>query len=169
MPQLHFHDFPPQLVWLAITFVILYVLMAKVALPKIGSVVEARQARITADLDRATKLKDEAQGVLAAYEKALADARANAQATIKAAAERMAKEAEAREGELAKKLAAVTEPFESTRTSRPMSPPVTLESRSIWIVPLGAKMLAPTTLSRPTKAAKGVDVGPPVPPLAPPT
>jgi len=112
MPQLHFADFPPQLVWLAITFVILYVLMSKVALPKIGQVIDARQARITADLDRATKLKEEAQGVLAAYEKALGEARSQAQATIKAVAERMQKDAEAREGVLAKKLAVDTEAAE---------------------------------------------------------
>jgi F-type H+-transporting ATPase subunit b len=112
MPQLHFQDFPPQLVWLAITFVVLYLLMSKLALPKIGQVLDARAARIAADLDRATKLKDEAAGVLAAYEKALADARAQAQATIKAVSERMQKDAEAREGVLAKKLAADTEAAE---------------------------------------------------------
>lgn len=113
MPQLHVADFAPQLVWLAITFAILYLLMAKLALPKIGQVIDARQARITADLDRATKLKDEAAGMLAAYEKALAEARSNAQATIKAASDRMAKEAEAREGVLAKKLAGDTDAAES--------------------------------------------------------
>jgi len=112
MPQLHFQDFPPQLVWLAITFVVLYLLMSKVALPKIGQVLDARAIKITADLDRATKLKDEAAGVLAAYEKALADARAQAQATIKAVSERMQKDAEAREGALAKKLVADTEAAE---------------------------------------------------------
>jgi len=112
MPQLHFQDFPPQLVWLAITFVVLYLLMSKVALPKIGRVIDARPERITADLDRATKLKDEAAGILAAYEKALADARAQAQAAIKAVSERMQKDAEAREGALAKKLAADTEAAE---------------------------------------------------------
>jgi F-type H+-transporting ATPase subunit b len=106
MPQLHVADFAPQLVWLAITFVVLYLLMAKVALPKIGQVIDARALKISADLDRATKLKDEAAGLLAAYEKALAEARAQAQATIKSASERMQKDAEAREGVLAKKLAA---------------------------------------------------------------
>jgi F-type H+-transporting ATPase subunit b len=106
MPQLNVHDFAPQLVWLAITFVLLYVLMAKLALPRIGQVIDARAARITADLDRAAKLKDEAAAMLAAYDKALAGARSQAQATIKAAADRMQKDAEAREGVLAKQLSA---------------------------------------------------------------
>ena len=112
MPQLHVADFAPQLVWLAITFVVLYLLMAKLALPRIGLALDARAARIAEDLDRAARLKDEATGVLAAYEKALADARTQAQAAVKAVTERAKRDAEAREGELAKKLAADTEAAE---------------------------------------------------------
>jgi F-type H+-transporting ATPase subunit b len=112
MPQLHVQDFPPQLIWLAITFVLLYLLMSKVALPRIGQALDARAFRISQDLDRAAKLKDEATGVLAAYEKALADARTQAQAAVKAVSERAHKEAEAREAELARKLAVDTEAAE---------------------------------------------------------
>ncbi|MDA0225704.1 MAG: F0F1 ATP synthase subunit B' [Proteobacteria bacterium] len=112
MPQLNVADFAPQLVWLAITFVILYLLMAKLVLPRIGRALDARTARIAQDLDRAARLKDEATGVLAAYEKALADARTQAQAAIKAVTGRALKDAEAREGELARKLAGETEAAE---------------------------------------------------------
>ena len=57
MPQLNPLDWGPQLIWLLITFGILYVLMVKVALPRIGSVIEARADRIAKDLAEADKLR----------------------------------------------------------------------------------------------------------------
>ena len=59
MPQLNPLDWAPQLIWLVITFGILYLLMKRVALPKIGSVIETRHARIASDLEAADKLRRE--------------------------------------------------------------------------------------------------------------
>ena len=78
MPQLNPLDWAPQLIWLVIIFSILYVLMKRVALPRIGSVIEMRAARIRKDLEAADKLRRETQEVIAAYEQALAEAKARA-------------------------------------------------------------------------------------------
>jgi hypothetical protein len=80
MPQLEVSTFVPQLVWLAITFVILYLLMAGIGLPRVGGAIETRRRRIDDDLARAAQLKSEAETVLAAYQETLARARAEAQA-----------------------------------------------------------------------------------------
>jgi F-type H+-transporting ATPase subunit b len=105
MPQLNLHDFAPQLVWLAITFIALYVLMAWVGLPRIGAAIDARRNRIDGDLARATQVKIEAEEVLAAYQKGLAEARAEAQATLKATHDRFATEAAERQREVNERLA----------------------------------------------------------------
>ncbi len=75
MPQLDLATFPPQLIWLAITFVALYLVMAYAGLPRLGGIIERRRARIEGDLDKAQRMKAEAEAVIAAYEKALAEAR----------------------------------------------------------------------------------------------
>jgi len=104
MPQLNFADFPPQLIWLAITFIILLVLMSKVALPRIAGVLEQRDARIKGDLDRAEKVKAEADAALATYQKGMADARAKAQAELRQAQAAIAAETTKRDAEFAKRL-----------------------------------------------------------------
>ncbi|MCT8970326.1 F0F1 ATP synthase subunit B [Microbaculum marinisediminis] len=78
MPQFDFSNYAPQIVWLAITFVALYVLMSKVALPRIATVIEHRRDRIASDLDAAARLKEETDEVIAAYEAELAEARGRA-------------------------------------------------------------------------------------------
>ncbi|MGE0212404.1 MAG: ATP F0F1 synthase subunit B [Parvibaculaceae bacterium] len=80
MPQLKPEVFSPQLIWLAITFVILYLLMSKALLPKIGGAIESRRNRIAADLDQAEALKAETERAVEAYEAGLAEARAKANA-----------------------------------------------------------------------------------------
>ena len=72
--------FGGQLIWLAITFAALYLLMSRVALPQIGSILETRRTRIEGDLQEAERLRKETEKAAAAYEAALAEARRNAQA-----------------------------------------------------------------------------------------
>jgi F-type H+-transporting ATPase subunit b len=71
--------FPSQLLWLAFSFAALYLLMSKVALPKVGSTLERRQATIDADIAAADADRQKTDAAIAAYEKALAEAKAKAQ------------------------------------------------------------------------------------------
>jgi len=106
MPQLNPLDWAPQLIWLVITFSILYVLMKQVALPKIGSVIEMRHARIARDLETADKLRRETQEALAAYEQALAEAKARAHGIAQDARNKLKDEFAAERTALERDLAA---------------------------------------------------------------
>jgi len=108
MPQLEVSTFIPQLVWLAITFVLLYVLMSWMGLPRVGGAIEARRHRIDDDLNEAAQLKSQAEAVLAAYQATLAQARADAQAAVKETTDRMAAEAAERQRHLGEALARQT-------------------------------------------------------------
>ncbi len=72
--------FASQLLWLAIAFGFLYVLMSRSALPRIGSILEQRRVRIDGDLKEADRLRQETDRAIQAYEQALADARQRAHA-----------------------------------------------------------------------------------------
>jgi F-type H+-transporting ATPase subunit b len=112
MPQLDISTFPPQLIWLAITFIVLYVLMSRVALPKVGDIIVARRNKIDGDLDQAGAMKAEAEAVIAAYERALAAARQAAQATLKETTDKLAAVAAQRQGVLSDRLRAETDAAE---------------------------------------------------------
>ena len=112
MPQLDVSTFAPQLVWLAITFVVLYILMAKLGLPRVSAILDARRKRQDDDLARASELKAEAEAALAAYQKTIADARAEAQATIRERTERFAAEAAEQQRQLAQALGEQTKAAE---------------------------------------------------------
>ena len=77
-PPFQAEHFPSQLVWLAVSFVLLYALMAKVALPRIAAIFAERSKRIGDDLKAAQGFKEQSDAAHAAYEKALADARSRA-------------------------------------------------------------------------------------------
>ena len=91
LPQLDLATYPSQVFWLVISFVVLYFLVAKLAMPRIAEVLEERQERIEDDLDKAETLKKEAYQVRIEYEKALSAAREKAQDATRHAQEEIAK------------------------------------------------------------------------------
>ena len=126
-PAGHKEPFPPfngetfasQLFWLAICFVFLFVMMWKVALPRIGAIIDNRQKSIDDDLAAAAKFKADSEAAIAAYEKALADARSKAQALANETRDKQAAAAEATrkklEGELNIKLADAEKTIAATK------------------------------------------------------
>jgi F-type H+-transporting ATPase subunit b len=93
-PPLDPGTFAPQLIWLAITFGLLYVLMRKVALPRIGEVIEERGDRVKRDLEQAEKLKADTEQALAGYEQALGEARTKAGTIAKTVRDKLTGEVE---------------------------------------------------------------------------
>jgi F-type H+-transporting ATPase subunit b len=112
LPQLDPAGFMPQLIWLAISFVVLYLILSRVALPRIASVLDERERQMQSDIERAEKLKAEAEEALAAYERTMAEARAAAQGELRQAAQAVAADAAARESTLGAKLAQQSEAAE---------------------------------------------------------
>ena len=78
MPQLCIDWFPNQIFWLVVTLVAIYLILSRVALPRIASVLAERRGTITNDIAAAEELKLKAADAEKAYEKALADARSEA-------------------------------------------------------------------------------------------
>ena len=95
-----------QLLWLAITFGALYLLMSRVVLPRLTGIIEGRRQAIAGDLDRAAAMRTRAEEAGTAYEQALAEARGKAQALARENGARLSAEADARRKALEADLAA---------------------------------------------------------------
>jgi len=125
--EAHGRTFPPfqkdtfasQLVSLLVAFVALYLIVSRIALPRVGSVLDERQNVIDGDLADAQKLKEDSDGALKAYESELAGARSRAQAIGAETREKLnaASEAERKtlEERLSLKLAEAEKTIASTR------------------------------------------------------
>ena len=111
--------FASQLVSLVIAFVALYLIVSRIALPRVGGLLDARQNAIEGDLAAAQKLKDESDSALKAYESELAAARSRAQAISAETREKLNAAAEAQrktlEDQLSVKLADAEKTIASTR------------------------------------------------------
>lgn len=120
-PPFQSETFASQLIWLAIAFVLLYLLMAKLALPRVAKIIEGRQKHIADDIAEAGRLKVQSDEAVAAYEKALADARARAQTIANETRDRQAAEAAASrktiEDQLNAKLAEAEKSIAATKTA----------------------------------------------------
>ena len=120
-PPFNKETFASQLVWFAIFFIALYVLISRFAIPRLGGIIEARRNRVEGDLAEANRLKEQSDAALKAYEKSLADARARAQALAGETRDKLNAEAEqARrklEGELNARLAKAEEIIAATKTA----------------------------------------------------
>ncbi len=121
MPQLVPEDWAPQLVWLVLTFGLLYLLMVYVALPRIGSVIEKRASHLAGDLAKAEQLHRETAEAIAAYEQALAEAKQKAHAIVEEGRTKLKAETDAERAkldqELAKKSAEAERRIEEAKTS----------------------------------------------------
>lgn len=95
LPQLCLDWFPNQIFWLIVTLVAIYLLLTRMALPRIASVLSERAGTITNDIAAAEDLKAKAADAEKAYEKALADARAEAQKIVAEARAEMQKDLDA--------------------------------------------------------------------------
>jgi F-type H+-transporting ATPase subunit b len=108
-PPFATETFAGQIIWLAITFVVLYTLLSKLVLPRLTGIIENRRALLAKDLDDAAAMKTRAEEAGAAYEKALGEARGRAQALAQEARSKLAAESDAKrkalEADLNKRLA----------------------------------------------------------------
>ena len=107
MPQLEqIATFPSQIFWLIVTFAALFLVMWRIAVPRIADVLEARQKRIDDNLDKAEAAKKEAEAAIEAYEASLSEARDKAHGLINDTAAEIAAEAAAKDAELTERLQA---------------------------------------------------------------
>ena len=120
-PPFQGNTFPSQLVSLLVAFVLLYVIVSRLALPKVGAVIDARQKAVESDIAEAQRLKEESEAAMTAYESELAAARSSAQAIGTETREKLAAasdaERKALEESLATKLADAEKSIAATRTA----------------------------------------------------
>ncbi len=117
-PPFATETFGGQLLWLAITFVVLYTLMSKLVLPRLTGIIENRRAMIARDLDDAAAMKTRAEEAGTAYDKALAEAKGRAQTLAQETRAKLSVESDARRKALEADLNARLAESEATITAR---------------------------------------------------
>ena len=104
MPQFNPEWFASQLFWLLVTFLLLYLLMSRIALPRVAQILQERQEKVSDDLAKAERLKNEAQEVYDAYQSGLQEARSEAQKVLRQTGDEIAAEQAERHEAYSKEL-----------------------------------------------------------------
>ena len=120
-PPFASETFASQLFWFALLFGALYLLMSRIALPRVGAIIKDRRDKIARDLDEAAAMQKQADEANARHEKTIADAKAKALATAQAEREKVTAQADARrkavEDDLAAKLVLKEKDIAAMKTS----------------------------------------------------
>jgi F-type H+-transporting ATPase subunit b len=121
LPQFDASLFPEQIFWLVVSFAVLYLLMAFVALPRVGKTQGNRKRVISAEIETARTANNAAKASVASVEKSLSEARANAQTRVTEMLAKVDEEANAhkvmQEKELLRKLHLAEEDIAVSRTA----------------------------------------------------
>jgi F-type H+-transporting ATPase subunit b len=120
-PPFQTENFAPQLIWLVLIFGVLYILMSRIALPRVGGIIETRDAKIAADLDASRDMQSKAQAAAQANDEHLRRRREEAQAIGREAQQKIANEAAAQrtraEADAAEKIRAAEERIGAAKTA----------------------------------------------------
>ena len=120
-PPFDRETFPSQLFWLVVCFVLLYVITARLVQPRVSGIIDGRKKQVSGDLAEASRFRAESEQAIAAYEKALADARTRAQTIASETSNRLQAEAERNrkslEGQLNARLAEAEKQIAATKSA----------------------------------------------------
>lgn len=156
MPQMDFTTYAPQLVWLVITFVLLYFLMSRMALPRLERILTVRENRIEGDLAEAAEFGRKAEAAQKAFDKVTSDTRARAQKLAAEARERANAEQAARTAKLDAQLAEQSKKAEADINAARTKAMSSLREVAIDIAQAAAERVTGATVTK-DSAAKAVD------------
>lgn len=155
-PPFDSSTFGGQLFWLAITFGTLYLLMSRVALPRIASILDERQTTIDTALTAASTAQKAAEAEAQALEQALVKAKTNAQMIATEARAKSAKEIDAKRHAVETELSAKMVAAEASITATKVKAMANVEDVAKDAV---SAMIEQLTGKAPTAAAIGKAVG----------
>ena len=83
MPQFDANTFPSQLFWLLVSFLILYICITFIVLPRIRENIRLRKNKIANDIERATNLRDQTEKIILEYDKKISESKNKANELVK--------------------------------------------------------------------------------------